>query len=123
MHSLSILGYRSILDSMKSFAVDSDEPQVVDIEDVCPVKCSSCPVMKDSTNWLTQPRTDSDPVWYQPTKLSEAFDIYQANTSTNVKFVSGNTGKGVFKETATIGTYIELSSVQELYNVDVSITV
>lgn len=32
IYSLSILGYRSILDSMKSFAVDSDEPQVVDIE-------------------------------------------------------------------------------------------
>ena len=50
--------------------------------------------MKESTNWLTQPRTESDPTWYQPTKLSEAFNIYQASVSTNVKFVSGNTGKG-----------------------------
>ena len=44
--------------------------------------------------WFTQSRTDTDPVWYGPTKLAEAFDIYQSNSNANVKLVSGNTGKG-----------------------------
>ena len=31
-HYVLLLGYRPILDAMKSFAVDSDEPEVIDIE-------------------------------------------------------------------------------------------
>ena len=55
------------------------------------MKCSSCPVKRE---WFAQSHTDTDPVWFKPTKLTEAFDIYQSNSTANVKFVSGNTGKG-----------------------------
>jgi xanthine dehydrogenase/oxidase len=114
-------GYRPILDAMKSFAVDSDD--IIDVEDVSLTKCSSCPVIKKQ-QWVNYPRDTSDPVWYQPTQLSDALDIIKTAGSNGmmIKLICGDTGRGIFKSQEKIDAYIDLKKVKELYSVNIENT-
>lgn len=112
-------GYRPILDAMKSFAVDSHEPEIIDIEDINPNKRSAC--LHKKTQWITHPCSDGDSMWYQPTKLSEVFDIFEAQKQSKIQLVCGNTGKGVFAN-MDVDVYIDLKRISELYIIQSSDT-
>ena len=76
-------------------------------------------------------------MWYQPTKLSEVFDIFKVQKQSKIQVVCGNTGKGcIYSYYCTflyhslsyslaifanmdIDVYIDLKRISELYIIQV----
>lgn len=116
-------GYRAIVDAMKSFSV---EDQPLDIEDLLNLKCingdpknhNGCngACFKPEPTPATSFFTSKDNIeWYTVDNLNDLININKKlNQQNKVKFVSGNTCVGVFKNDGPFDTYINVKNVKEL---------
>ncbi|XP_017144225.2 indole-3-acetaldehyde oxidase [Drosophila miranda] len=112
-------GYRPILDTMKSFAVDSDiavPAECVDIEDsfelLCPRTGQSC---RDSCSRPARSQDNGVAQWYWPKTLTELFSALSQVASGELYFlVGGNTAHGVYRRPRGIRHYIDVNAVPEL---------
>ena len=84
---------------------------------------------------VVYPRSSDDPLWYQPTTVSDVFSTMKAHSDVNVKVICGDTGKGttvlvlsnvsfsqgVFKDMSEdVQVYIDLKCISELQVIEVS---
>nr|KAG5714257.1 hypothetical protein BaRGS_018474 [Batillaria attramentaria] len=139
-------GYRSILDAMKSFAVDTQVPGggIIDIEELnkklCPRTGQPCndknghpaesggskrPGAKDSRKatgfsglHIAMPKAQ----WYRPTSLQELGGVLRWAKDARVRLLFGNTSTGIFKNEGPFDVYIDIREVKELYNKSVTDT-
>ncbi|KAK3793085.1 hypothetical protein RRG08_038590 [Elysia crispata] len=139
-HICRCTGYRSILDAMKSFGVDSPSGKCIDIEDLnknlCPKTgepchgndgCTSHGVKRgsndkaagnDSPKGAAPSALDLDlreSRWYRPLTLKDIGKILQQHKTHSIKMVFGNTASGIFKHQGPFEVYIDLRSVKELH--------
>jgi xanthine dehydrogenase/oxidase len=134
-------GYRAILDSMKSFA--KDERPINDIEDLlvntkCIKDSAACckAAAASSSNNCEIKRGDRE-FWHSPTNLADLVATVkqvnqqqqqQSSQLVRVKFVSGNTSSGVYKQLIAdrnnnvdvIEHFISVKNVQELHKIEKS---
>ncbi|BFZ04913.1 hypothetical protein BsWGS_07952 [Bradybaena similaris] len=118
-------GYRSILDAMKSFAVDGPSAAsggAVDIEDldrkICGRNGADC---HSPSKCKTQLQILHNGVqWIKPVSLAELCGLLKDYAKENYRLVFGNTGFGQFKELKmeNFKTLIDVREVKEFYNVD-----
>ncbi|KAK3747539.1 hypothetical protein RRG08_030072 [Elysia crispata] len=123
-HLCRCTGYRSILDAMKSFGVDSPSAVSIDIEDL---NLNMCPSQgRESVKKLgTSKQSDVCPRplnidlcqsrWFRPLKLMDLGKILQEHQNNCVKMVFGNTASGIFKHEGPYEVFIDLRSVEELH--------
>ncbi|KAL8593331.1 hypothetical protein ACOMHN_009984 [Nucella lapillus] len=137
-------GYRAILDSMKSFGVDSDP---IDIEDLnqklCPRSRHVCTGHKGSgkTSAATKAAANGASVdgggdalslgprplqltldtglWIRPLTLCGLGELLREHSGSRVKMVFGNTAAGIYKKEGPFDVYIDISNVKELSAVKV----
>lgn len=103
-------GYRSILDAMKSFALDE---RPIDIEDLNKIKClSKCSKLDKNIHLINQ-----DEQWFTPKDMNSLYSLLSQYSTMPYRLVSGNTGTGVFKNDGPYKIYIDLKSIEELYSV------
>ncbi|BFZ03640.1 hypothetical protein BsWGS_06679 [Bradybaena similaris] len=133
-HLCRCTGYRSILDAMKSFAVDStiQGAKCIDIEDLNKKLCHKTgqPCHKESHTKKgkpSSPRKDecsppsslsislAESHWYRPTSLKELAEVLQQHKTHSTTMVFGNTASGIFKHQGPFEVYIDLRAVKELY--------
>ncbi|KAI8484808.1 hypothetical protein Bbelb_374050 [Branchiostoma belcheri] len=119
------MGYRPILDAMKSFAADADPEKggCIDIEDLskhhCPTTGEVCsnaavnctkgtPLLRCGQNGVT---------WYRPTNLEQLYSLLEQHcTSQNrYKLVCGNTASGVYKNDGPYSCLIDIKAVPDLH--------
>ena len=62
---------------------------------VCPKTGEVCSGRSAGTLCQGYRRVDSDPQWYRPTSLSELTALVTINSSSNIKLVAGDTGRGL----------------------------
>lgn len=138
-------GYRAILDSMKSFA--KDERPINDIEDLLvntkcikdSAACCKAAASSSSSNNCEIKRGDKE-FWHSPTNLADLVATVkqvnqqqQSSQLVRVKFVSGNTSSGVYKQQQqqqvdgdrnnnidVIEHFISVKNVQELHKIEKS---
>ncbi|XP_065184192.1 xanthine dehydrogenase/oxidase-like isoform X2 [Sycon ciliatum] len=118
-------GYRPILDAMKSL---SKEEEPVDIEDLkptgCKGNCPGCPrVAKESSLHLVSfPDGDDGPSvqWYRPTTEKELVSIMAESTRVSVRFVAGDTAKGVYKNLPPASVYIDVTKVAGMSDINLA---
>ncbi|CAG0914560.1 unnamed protein product [Notodromas monacha] len=132
-------GYRPILDAFKSFASDATpelKKKVGDIEDVlkdavCPKTMTACQGKLEGKPCT--PLTCSGPPrlpaalqldlksgeWIRPTSLEDV-KAFLSKASGKIRFVVGNTGRGVHRDVAEGDTYIDLNQVPELFAISTS---
>ncbi|XP_005106600.1 xanthine dehydrogenase 1 isoform X2 [Aplysia californica] len=136
-------GYRSILDAMKSFAVDAPASLpggLIDIEELegkmcrksgkpCTGHCSKTNERKDKAcgNQTDQSIhiVSNGSQWLKPTSLQELCGLLDKHRTDNYRLVFGNTGFGVYKE---IGPWmysilIDLRGVKDMYTIDFDPTI
>ncbi|BFZ04909.1 hypothetical protein BsWGS_07948 [Bradybaena similaris] len=136
-------GYRSILDAMKSFAVDappslSEKGGVIDIEELngklckrtgqaCRGHCGgrgnngkirSC----DNDGPRALHLVYDQAQWFKPLTLAELTPLLKQYAGQNYRLVYGNTGFGVYGEVGpwNFSILIDIRGVQELYTVDLT---
>ncbi|KAK3793075.1 hypothetical protein RRG08_038580, partial [Elysia crispata] len=136
-HICRCTGYRSILDAMKSFGVDSPSGGCIDIEDLnknlCPKTGEPCQPHSDSKHCITKKASDStngdvkgtapaaldldlrESRWYRPLTLKDLGKILQQHKTHSIKMMFGNTASGIFKYEGPFEVYIDLRSVKELH--------
>ncbi|XP_055877784.1 uncharacterized protein LOC106061888 isoform X2 [Biomphalaria glabrata] len=133
-HVCRCTGYRSILDAMKSFAVDSTgaSTQCIDIEDLnkklCPKTGQPCNGQKSGKKGSCSSsgdRTSSpfsslslelkDGRWYRPVNMKELGKVMQQHKTHDIKCIFANTASGIFKHEEPHEIYIDLRAVKELY--------
>ncbi|XP_067885711.1 xanthine dehydrogenase-like isoform X2 [Heterodontus francisci] len=124
-------GYRSILDAMKSFAKDSDTrlgASFIDIEDLMSRPKTKQPYNRSSlvevvpctgpVEGTTNMLFSKDGIkWYQPTTLTKLYLLIQEHSSEAVKFVHGDTAKGVYKSDGPYKVLIDMKGIPDLYKV------
>ncbi|CAH1786918.1 unnamed protein product [Owenia fusiformis] len=99
-------GFRPILDAMKSFAIDNLQcsGSVADIEDINKRICSKT---GNPCSGTCNPQTSTpeaihlvlaEAQWFTPTTLSDLYALADQYQDKHVKFVSGNSGKGVYND-------------------------
>jgi len=116
-------GYRAILDSMKSFAVDE---QPIDIEDLSTMKCLNnkqteaheCSSLRGSSSSIQF----KDELWYSPQTLDELVDLLNnKHKEQSIRFIAGNTSVGYYKdEPRSAQVIMNLRDVDELRRVEKS---
>jgi xanthine dehydrogenase/oxidase len=128
-HICRCTGYRSILDAMKSFAAD-EKP--IDIEELYKLKClNTCSDATKNKNGgascaehqhvhVIDKKKDIHVIrdgneWFRPTDLDQLLKLIALYAK--YRIVSGNTGKGVYKEELQSGLYVDPKQVTELYKV------
>eukprot|EP00013_Stygamoeba_regulata_P027262 CAMPEP_0177664620 /NCGR_PEP_ID=MMETSP0447-20121125/20598_1 /TAXON_ID=0 /ORGANISM="Stygamoeba regulata, Strain BSH-02190019" /LENGTH=1404 /DNA_ID=CAMNT_0019170619 /DNA_START=82 /DNA_END=4296 /DNA_ORIENTATION=- len=135
-------GYRSILDAMKSFAVDhnssrgccpSTKAAFPDIEEMCshsnppPSAVGKCGgtvkackkggvCCRSKGAVATTNLADDERIWCTPTSLKEVFDTLARHKDKRVTFIVGNTASGIYKD-RQFDVYVELRCVAALYQV------
>ncbi|CAG5124756.1 unnamed protein product, partial [Candidula unifasciata] len=124
-HICRCTGYRSILDAMKTFGSDATGPNAkpIDIEDLnkhlCPKTGEKCKKDTKSNCPITPPSSLSldlrDSKWHRPLNLKELGTIFTKNKGKSIRLVFGNTSTGIFKFDGPYDIYIDLHSVEELY--------
>ncbi|RUS90574.1 hypothetical protein EGW08_001662 [Elysia chlorotica] len=134
-HICRCTGYRSILDAMKTFAVDSPAGACIDIEDLnknlCPKTGEPCPPNTNPSSCgahrqrVDEPTNGSAPSaldldlreshWYRPLTLKDLGKILQKHKKESVKMLFGNTASGIFKYEGPYEVYIDLRTVKELH--------
>ena len=62
---------------------------------VCPKTGEACSGRTAGTLCRGYKRVESDPQWYCPTSLSELTALIGSNSSSNIKLVAGDTGRGL----------------------------
>ncbi|XP_034832567.1 uncharacterized protein [Maniola hyperantus] len=125
-------GYRPILDTIKSFAVDASpalSKQVEDIEElttclkdqakICDRKCSTC---SDGDWTLVEALSDREVIILDYGKTyfikvyteEQIFNILNTNGARDYMLIDGNTGKGVIQDFEYSNTLIDISEVPSL---------
>jgi xanthine dehydrogenase/oxidase len=114
-------GYRSILDAMKSFAVNRSP---IDIEELNKLKClnQTSPSERDANNGKRKRVhiiSDQTSQWYVPVNMNDLYRLLSNYASKAYRIVSGNTGVGVYKSDGPgpSGVYIDIKNIAELYQV------
>lgn len=114
-------GYRSILDSMKSFAVDTSvkDAALIDIEDLnkklCPRTGQPCTDHAPSPSLLHVHSGAQH--WYRPASLAQLADVMRGAKEGEARLLFGNTASGIFKNEGPFSVYIDLHEVKELYEI------
>ncbi|KAK7099380.1 uncharacterized protein [Littorina saxatilis] len=134
-------GYRSILDAMKSFAVDTTRSKYsgpIDIEDLTPKLCKTsgtpctgkCGHKEGADNGRGENSTQqgSAPLhivsttaqWFKPTTLPALYALLKQYRDANYRLVFGNTGFGVYNELApnNYDILIDTRGIKALYGID-----
>ncbi|XP_054089258.1 uncharacterized protein LOC105220608 [Zeugodacus cucurbitae] len=114
-------GYRPILDSMKSFAVDSTieiPAECQDIEDINNIVCAKSSNLCQSSCSLLSKRSPIEykdgSHWYWPKSIAEVFSAIEKLQNNKYILVAGNTATGVFRRDPSINTFIDVNGVAEL---------
>ena len=112
-HICRCTGYRSILDAMKSFAVD-EKP--IDIEDLNKLKCidNNVKVCLGNKKKIHIIRDSADE-WFAPKTLEDLYNLLSEYKDQNYRIVSGNTSTGVFKNEGPFDLQINIQSIPDLY--------
>ncbi|XP_028411479.1 abscisic-aldehyde oxidase-like [Dendronephthya gigantea] len=113
-------GFRPILDAMKSFAKDENP---IDIEDLhrCQRKC--CDEIKTCHGCcFSEGEISARPLWFEPISLKDLYTVLDAHDTQVIRFVVGNTGKGVYKDDSNYDVFINIADVPELNTVQVTET-
>lgn len=109
-------GYRAILDSMNSFAIDENP---IDIEELCALKCINSQTCSKTLS--NKPEMHSvcknSKTWYSPENLDHLKVILELNQNLKFRFVCGNTSSGIYKNQDPVDSYINLKAVKELYEI------
>ncbi|XP_046849634.1 xanthine dehydrogenase 1-like isoform X2 [Xenia sp. Carnegie-2017] len=105
-------GYRPILDAMKSFAQDENP---IDIEDLTKCKGTKCQEKFKSCFSCFDVTSTASPLWYKPLSLTDLYNILKVHSSDSVRYIVGNTGKGVYKDDDNdIDVYINIADIPDL---------
>ena len=111
-HICRCTGYRSILDAMKSFAID-EKP--IDIEESYKVKCldgnKSCLSKSNKKIHIIKENNE----WFTPKTLDDLYDLLNEYKTMNYRIVVGNTSTGVFKNDGPFDVQINIQSIPDLY--------
>lgn len=113
-------GFRPILDTMKSYAEENNQP-VPDIEDIRTKRCDRTgQICTGSCHRQSSLLALTDAQWFRPTTVDDLIKMIKDNKGKNYKLVFGNTGYGVFKELDPLNysVLIDLRGVTELYGID-----
>ena len=111
------VGYRPILDAMKSFACDAKSCTDIEVcrmnynnnilkinnkvlffwQDIGSKSCSKKRRVCSNGHSLCWglKKAESDPSWYSPTSLSELAAIFTAHSNSSFRLLAGDTGRGV----------------------------
>ncbi|CAG5133766.1 unnamed protein product, partial [Candidula unifasciata] len=135
-------GYRSILDAMKTFAVDAPpklKGGIVDIEELeaklckktgktCNGHCKNSGLNNHKCSDETAKSiriVGATTQWLKPTSLSELTQFLSQFLQSKYRLVFGNTSFGVFQEFGpwNFDTLIDIRGVQELYAISLSSTI
>ncbi|XP_076459984.1 uncharacterized protein LOC143293041 [Babylonia areolata] len=120
-------GYRSILDSMKSFAADTNikGAALIDIEDL---NKKLCPRTGEACKGNHSPASGSDSgslhvqiggsQWFRPTSLKELGGVMRDCKGSSVRLLFGNTSAGIFKDEGPFDVYIDVREVKDLYKIE-----
>ncbi|XP_012938611.1 xanthine dehydrogenase/oxidase [Aplysia californica] len=131
-------GYRSILDAMKSFAVDAPKKLkggLIDIEDLegrmcsksgqaCVGHCQDRSQAGPCSNSVPKPVhivTDRAQ-WFKPLSLAELYPLLKQYAASNYRLVFGNSGWGIYAELGpwNYDILIDIRGVKDLYTIDTS---
>uniref|UniRef100_K1Q8Q7 Xanthine dehydrogenase n=1 Tax=Magallana gigas TaxID=29159 RepID=K1Q8Q7_MAGGI len=118
-------GFRSILDTMKSYAEENNQ-HVPDIEDIRTKRCDRTgQICTGSCHRQSSLLALKDAQWFRPTTVDDLIKTIQDNKGKNYKMVFGNTGYGVYKELDPLNysILIDLRGVTELYGIDFDSTI
>ncbi|XP_014098505.3 uncharacterized protein [Bactrocera oleae] len=114
-------GYRPILDTMKSFAVDSTievPEECQDIEDINNIICTKTSNLCKSSCTILSKRSPINykdgSYWSWPKSIGEIFSIIEKLKVKKYFLVAGNTATGVFQRDPFIKTFIDVNNVSEL---------
>jgi xanthine dehydrogenase/oxidase len=112
-------GYRSILDSMKSFAVDENP---IDIEELNSLKClnhaTSCnhknkiPVDYNKNVHIIK---ENNSEWFVPKNMNDLYSLLTQYQNQNYRIVASNTSVGVYKNEGPFQSYINIRNIPDLY--------
>ncbi|CAD6991713.1 unnamed protein product [Ceratitis capitata] len=113
-------GYRPILDTMKSFAVDSNIELPEDCDDIEDFEFVACPRSGRQCSGgchkkpLTALTYADGAQWYWPHSLTEVFNALAKVGNEQYILVAGNTAHGVYRRSPDIKHFIDLHGVPEL---------
>ncbi|CAH1401637.1 unnamed protein product [Nezara viridula] len=121
-------GYRPILDAFKSFTSDcsaSLQTKLADMEDLMDESkyCSkekyhaNKRTPKPYVNRLQFDLKEGGTFWFRPDQLKEVFQILDMIGIKHYRFISGNTGQGIYHIRIEPEVYIDLNAVPELHAV------
>ncbi|CAK8698330.1 uncharacterized protein LOC143448853 [Clavelina lepadiformis] len=121
-HICRCTGYRSILDAMKCFACDADsslKDKCQDIEDLTTTECAKKQKMRLGDLRPIQIAGDST-TWIRPSSISELKSFLQELIleKRSWRFISGNTGSGVYKLTSSYAFMIDIGQMPVLRSID-----
>lgn len=114
-------GYRPILDTMKSFAVDSNIQMpaecIGDIEDMgarnCPKTGRLCAGGCQRTSFVY----DDGSQWHWPQSMEQLFEaLDKVGEEEEFMLVAGNTAHGVYRRSPDIKHFIDMRGVSELHH-------
>ncbi|KAG1672397.1 Xanthine dehydrogenase [Nymphon striatum] len=123
---------RSILQAMRSFAVDKDgnpigKDEIPDIEHAVEKKdtlFATIPAtlllkmnMNRSTDGVTKVIKHDEGTWHKPTTLKDLYNVLQSTMKTKTRLIVGNTGMGVFKYDGPYEHFIDVKVIPELYEI------
>ena len=114
-HICRCTGYRSILDAMKSFAID-EKP--IDIEELHKLKCVDKNKACLSTSSNLQKKIHmikDDNEWFTPKSLDELYDLLNEYKSLNYRIICGNTSTGIYKNDGPFDILINIQNIPDLY--------
>ncbi|CRL08602.1 CLUMA_CG021290, isoform A [Clunio marinus] len=120
-------GYRPILDAFKSLASDADETLLnlcKDIEDLdgtktCPKTGTPCigscsAIGKVDPKHSLKLAFEDDREWHKANSIKDIFDVLGKIGDKPYMLVAGNTAHGVYRRSADLKVFIDISSVEEL---------
>ena len=114
-------GYRSILDSMKSFAADE---RPIDIEELNKLKClsgrESCSNKKktisiDHNKNVHIIKDGSE--WFVPKNMNDLYTLLSQYQNQNYRIVASNTSVGVYKNEGPYQSFINIRNIPDLYQI------
>jgi xanthine dehydrogenase/oxidase len=120
-------GYRPILDTFKSFAVDADERLKTlchDIEDfngikscpktgnACSGKCSA--IQQTKANEKVGFVFEDEREWHKVFDIKQLFEVMATIKYRPYQLVGGNTGHGIYRKSKDLKVFVDISSVPEL---------
>lgn len=105
-------GYRSILDAMKSFSAD-EKP--IDIEDL---DCLKCLKVDSDHSCSTVALTNDNKHWFSPSSMNELDSLVHKHAQ-DLRFVSGNTSVGIYKNENDFKVYVNLKNLSQLTQVEI----